>query len=62
MARLSRERDMQSMLLEVRPSNTRALKLYECFGFLHIGRRKGYYPGADQHREDALVMRLPLST
>lgn len=60
MTQLARESGMQSILLEVRPSNSLALKLYERYGFLHIGRRKAYYPSADQNREDALVMRLPL--
>ncbi|MQA38943.1 ribosomal protein S18-alanine N-acetyltransferase [Rugamonas aquatica] len=49
---------MESVLLEVRPSNTRALEIYERYGFKHIGRRKGYYPAADQQREDAIVMRF----
>ncbi|RVU81783.1 ribosomal-protein-alanine N-acetyltransferase [Leucothrix sargassi] len=41
--------------LEVRPSNTAALRLYESEGFNEIGMRKNYYP-ATQGREDALVM------
>jgi ribosomal-protein-alanine N-acetyltransferase len=49
---------MTSVLLEVRPSNTRALEIYERYGFKHIGRRKGYYPAANQQREDAIVMRF----
>lgn len=51
---------MESVLLEVRPSNTRALEIYQRYGFAQIGRRKGYYPAADRQREDAIVMRLPL--
>jgi ribosomal-protein-alanine N-acetyltransferase len=51
---------MESMLLEVRPSNVRALGIYERYGFEQIGRRKGYYPAADQQREDAIVMRYTL--
>lgn len=46
--------------LEVRESNARALQLYLRHGFETVGRRKGYYP-AVQGREDAIVMRLPLS-
>ena len=42
------------LLLEVRPSNARAVALYRHFGFDEIGRRKGYYPAA-VGREDALV-------
>ncbi len=49
---------MESVLLEVRPSNTRALEIYRRYGFSEIGRRKGYYPADNQQREDAIVMRL----
>jgi len=41
--------------LEVRPSNTVALSLYESEGFNEIGMRKNYYPTTNG-REDALVM------
>lgn len=58
--RLAREMKMQSMLLEVRPSNVRALELYQRYGFAQIGRRKNYYAAPDGMREDALVMRMPL--
>ncbi|KQV84741.1 ribosomal-protein-alanine acetyltransferase [Massilia sp. Root351] len=51
---------MESMLLEVRPSNVRALELYQRYGFEQIGRRKGYYPAGGQQREDAIVMRYML--
>ncbi len=51
---------MQSLLLEVRPSNTRALKVYEQYGFVQIGRRKAYYPAHNNEREDAIVMRFIL--
>lgn len=51
---------MTSVLLEVRPSNTRALEIYQRYGFQTIGRRKGYYPAANQQREDAIVMRFVL--
>jgi ribosomal-protein-alanine N-acetyltransferase len=44
-----------SLLLEVRPSNEKALALYKHFGFQQIGVRRGYYP-AEQGREDALVL------
>ena len=43
------------LLLEVRPSNERALTLYHHFGFRQIGVRRGYYP-AKGGREDALVL------
>jgi [ribosomal protein S18]-alanine N-acetyltransferase len=51
---------MESMLLEVRPSNERALHIYRRYGFSEIGRRKGYYPAANGTREDAIVMRIAL--
>ncbi len=50
----------ESVLLEVRPSNTRALHVYTRYGFREIGRRKGYYPAHEGTREDAIVMRLEL--
>jgi len=30
------------------------------YGFIQIGMRKGYYPAADNRREDAIVMRVPV--
>lgn len=51
---------MDSILLEVRPSNLRALKVYEKYGFTEIGRRKNYYPAHNGQREDAIVMRFTL--
>jgi ribosomal-protein-alanine N-acetyltransferase len=51
---------MQSVLLEVRPSNTRAIAIYQRYGFVEIGRRRDYYPAAGDKREEAIVMRLPL--
>lgn len=57
---VARRSGATSLLLEVRPSNTRALALYEYFGFERIGVRRGYYPAASG-REDALVMRKLLA-
>jgi ribosomal-protein-alanine N-acetyltransferase len=54
------ERGMDSVLLEVRPSNQRALRIYKKYGFAEIGRRKGYYPADGGQREDAIVMRFVL--
>ena len=51
---------MESVLLEVRPSNLRALKVYEQYGFTEIGRRKAYYPDHNGQLEDAIVMRYVL--
>jgi ribosomal-protein-alanine N-acetyltransferase len=59
MARQSRDHGARSMLLEVRPSNPQALRLYERYGFQNIGCRRGYYP-AHGGREDAIVMRIAL--
>ncbi len=49
---------MSRIILEVRPSNIPAVKLYERMGYSIIGVRRAYYP-ADQvtgQREDAGVM------
>lgn len=59
MAQQSRDHGARSMLLEVRPSNQPAQRLYERYGFSRIGLRRGYYP-AQGGREDALVMRIAL--
>ena len=40
--------------LEVRPSNTYAISLYESEGFNEVGTRKKYYP-AKHGREDAVI-------
>ena len=56
----ARSQGMTSILLEVRPSNERALEVYRRHGYVHIGRRKGYYPAGPAGREDAIVMRLDL--
>lgn len=54
--RLAQRAGALSVLLEVRPSNVRALALYARFGFEQIGQRRGYYPAADR-RQEALVLR-----
>ncbi|HEY8027439.1 MAG TPA: ribosomal protein S18-alanine N-acetyltransferase [Burkholderiaceae bacterium] len=59
-SKLAREKGMQSILLEVRPSNGRAVEVYERYGFAGIGVRRAYYPAAQGKREDAIVMRLML--
>jgi [ribosomal protein S18]-alanine N-acetyltransferase len=56
----AKEQGMGSILLEVRPSNERALEVYRRFGYREIGRRKGYYPAQAGQREDAIVMRIDL--
>jgi ribosomal-protein-alanine N-acetyltransferase len=59
-AACARGLSMTSILLEVRPSNLRALKIYEQYGYTEIGRRKAYYPAHHGLREDAIVMRYTL--
>ncbi|EGF33240.1 Ribosomal-protein-S18p-alanine acetyltransferase [Oxalobacteraceae bacterium IMCC9480] len=55
---LAKQYRMLSVLLEVRPSNPRALEVYERYGFVRIGLRKNYYPADTGGREDAIVMRF----
>lgn len=47
------------VLLEVRPSNRVAIRLYEKLGFSEVGIRPNYYPAA-HGREDALIMAMSL--
>ena len=49
----------ETIFLEVRPTNTVAIALYEKMGFNEIGIRKGYYP-AENGREDAIMLALQL--
>ncbi|MEO8445731.1 MAG: ribosomal protein S18-alanine N-acetyltransferase [Gammaproteobacteria bacterium] len=52
---VARQAGAEGMYLEVRPSNTRALELYERAGFEVLGRRRGYYR-ARGGTEDAVVL------
>jgi ribosomal-protein-alanine N-acetyltransferase len=45
--------------LEVRPSNTTAIRLYLALGFEQVGMRRGYYQAVNG-REDAAVLKLAL--
>lgn len=56
----AQEKQFQSVLLEVRVSNQRAIEIYQRYGFTEIGRRKSYYPVENNGREDAIVMRMDL--
>ena len=56
---LARWHHAERVFLEVRPSNTHAIALYDTMGFNEIGRRPNYYPGK-RGREDALVMAIEL--
>lgn len=51
----ARQKDMGSIFLEVRASNSAAIHLYDKLGFNEIGLRRDYYPDTDG-REDALVL------
>jgi ribosomal-protein-alanine N-acetyltransferase len=53
---LQLEPELEDLLLEVRPSNQPAIKLYEKLGFQRVGERKRYYGNG----EDALVFKLRL--
>lgn len=53
---IARSEAVKTAFLEVRASNTPALRLYSAAGFCEIGVRPGYYPAPRGRREDALVM------
>lgn len=55
----AKECDVDKVFLEVRPSNTLALSLYESTGFVRVGIRPSYYQSA-HGREDAVVLSLSL--
>lgn len=46
--------EVRDVFLEVRPSNTGAIALYEQMGFNQVGLRKDYYP-LTHGREDAFI-------
>ncbi len=52
---IAKQHRAENFILEVRPSNTVGMRLYESEGYNEIGCRKGYYPTATG-REDAIVM------
>ncbi len=51
LAEITGPRGASCLTLEVRPSNTAALRFYEKLGFAVLGRRRNYYSD-----EDALIM------
>lgn len=57
---MARRAGNAAAFLEVRPSNTHALRLYASAGFEQVGLRRGYYQAVGG-REDALVFRLDLA-
>lgn len=50
---LAEQKQCRRILLDVRESNTAAIRLYNAAGFVTIGRRKHYYTYT---REDALLL------
>jgi ribosomal-protein-alanine N-acetyltransferase len=56
----SRGQGAQWLWLEVRRGNARAQRVYERYGYRHVGERKGYYPAEEGRREDAIVMSFKL--
>ncbi len=58
---LARDLLAQRIYLEVRLSNVAGRALYADAGFKEIAARRGYYPAAGQHREDAMVMEMELT-
>ena len=55
MMQIGRNHGGLNMFLEVRPSNTSAISLYESIGFNEMAIRRNYYPAANG-REDAVLM------
>lgn len=53
-------RGVREIFLEVAADNGAALRLYEHFGFVEVGRRAGYYARRGGPAATALIMRLPL--
>ena len=53
---IARSLNMRRVILEVRPSNLAALGLYRHAGCAELALRRGYYPAANNGREDAIVM------
>ncbi len=55
----AREAEVDSVYLEVRPSNEAGLGLYRAEGFVEVGIRPRYYQ-ASRGREDAVILALTL--
>lgn len=54
----AQQRGASFVTLEVRASNTPAIQLYQKWGFVSVGTRKGFY---DKPKEDALLMTVDLT-
>jgi ribosomal-protein-alanine N-acetyltransferase len=59
MMQIARNHGAENIFLEVRPSNTAAVRLYESMGFNEMAIRRNYYP-AIVGREDAILMGMSL--
>lgn len=58
----ARRLGVETVFLEVRPSNTRAVDLYRRTGFCEVGVRPEYYPVRQGKREDALILALEIGS
>ena len=56
---VARSRRSHAVVLEVRPGNAAARRLYDAMGFTEVGVSRGYYP-ARTGREDAMLLSLAL--
>jgi len=61
MTQTAREAGADTIILEVRQSNTTAINLYISAGFHELGVRNGYYPDHNG-REDAIIFAKSLIT
>jgi ribosomal-protein-alanine N-acetyltransferase len=52
-----KEKQIRTIMLEVRESNATAISFYRSFGFSEVGRRKNYY---QKPQEDALLLQKQL--
>lgn len=59
---LAHEKGIETIFLEVRPSNASAIALYKKMGGSQVGLRRNYYMDETTGKcEDALVMSMPVS-
>ena len=56
------EPQAETLFLEVRVSNQKAINLYLNEGFNELGIRRNYYPSPTGGREDAMLMALDLGS
>ena len=57
---LAKQKNAQSIFLEVRTSNQTAMNLYHKMGFNQVGLRKNYYLNGTKGREDGLIFAMEL--